>query len=197
MISHCRIIQKSTGATVMLVHHTGKTGSSARGSSALPCGVDLAVMATEEENDLIALTTVKARSSKRLPKRQFKRLEVPTGLEDETSCVVVSVPVDVETVPQSEPRRKTHTLDAGERDVLGVLASSVFVETGANANQLNEMLPRYSRSGLYKLIGRLNTAGLIQQSRRGDPFKISEKGKAFFTPQVIPNKMPEGSLTAV
>ncbi len=170
LITHCRHIQTATGATILLVHHTGKSGASERGSSALRGGADLMIEVTNDD-DLITLSCSKSKETEGFDDRHLARVTIETR-PGETSCVWL--PTE-RTAP-----RKADRLTRPQREVLETLSAPLFVEVGARFSQLADALPNISRSGLYKILNRLmdSRVGYISQGKRGEPFTITEAGQS-------------------
>jgi hypothetical protein len=169
-ITHCRHIQNATGATLLLVHHTGKSGASERGSSALRGGADQMIELSNED-DIMTLSCSKSKETEGFEDRYLARLTLETR-PGETSCVWL--PTDKVT------QTKSDRLSRQQRDVLGILSTPLFIEVGARFAQLAEALPNISRSGMYKILNRLMAAqlGYITQGKRGEPFSITPAGLA-------------------
>jgi hypothetical protein len=170
LITHCRHIQTATGATILLVHHTGKSGASERGSSALRGGADLMIEVTNDD-DLITLSCSKSKETEGFDDRHLARVTIETR-PGETSCVWIPTTRVIHT--------KAGRLTRPQREVLETLNSPLFVEVGARFSQLADALPNISRSGLYKILNRLmdSRVGYITQGRRGEPFTITEAGQS-------------------
>ena len=170
LITHCRQIQTATGASVLLVHHTGKSGASERGSSALRGGADMMIEMTNDD-DVITLSCSKSKETEGFEDRYLARLTIETR-PGETSCVWIPTEKVVHT--------KTDRLTRQQQEVLETLAAPLFIEVGARFVQLSDVLPDISRSGLYKTLNRLmdTRLGYITQGSRGEPFTITEAGKA-------------------
>jgi len=91
-VAHCDLIHRTTGALVLLVHHSGKDGSrGARGSGALRAAAD-AEIEVLQLRDYRAATVTKMKDGEDGKEYAFKLNEVTIGLDDEgeaiTSCVV-------------------------------------------------------------------------------------------------------------
>jgi archaellum biogenesis ATPase FlaH len=92
VVAHCRTIHKVTGATVLLVHHSGKDDSKgARGWSGLRAAADAEIEVSRSDNDRMAKLT-KAKDGQDGQGFAFKLLTVPVGLDEDdeivTSCTV-------------------------------------------------------------------------------------------------------------
>lgn len=92
IMAHCRFINEQTGATVLLVHHTGKDVSrGARGSSAILGQADFE-MIVNREGDKRSITVSKQRDAKDSEEFGFKLEMVPIGMDDDDmiveSCII-------------------------------------------------------------------------------------------------------------
>jgi hypothetical protein len=110
LVRRCDMLRKSTGAHVMLVHHTGKdTNQGARGHSSLRAAVDTEIEMTWDKTGQSGLATVtKQRDSRTEGKFAFTLDDVDVDLRDDgtlvTSCVVV--PGDEITAAKGERRER-------------------------------------------------------------------------------------------
>jgi len=91
-VAHCDIIHRKTGATVLLVHHSGKDASGgARGSSALRAAADVEIEVVRTQQ-YRAATVTKMKDGQDGQEYQFKLADVEVGRDDDgeaiTSCVV-------------------------------------------------------------------------------------------------------------
>src|SRR5258708_21582640 len=48
-VEACAEIQRATGATILVIHHTGKNGIGERGSSVLPCACETMIELSQNE----------------------------------------------------------------------------------------------------------------------------------------------------
>lgn len=80
-------VRRDVGATVMLVHHSGKNGDGPRGSSALECGVDTMLVLKEREDGL-ELLCKKQRGGEEFSTFHLSR--TPVVLLDGTSSCFIS-----------------------------------------------------------------------------------------------------------
>ena len=159
LITHCRHIQTTTGATVLLVHHTGKSGASERGSSALRGGADMMIEVTNDD-DILTLSCSKSKETEGFDDRHLARLTIEAR-PGQTSCVWL--PTD------KVAHSKADKLTRQQREVLDTLAAPLFIEIGARFAQLADALPNISRSGLYKISQSAHgrTAGLHCSGQKG------------------------------
>ena len=90
VLQHCRELHAATGATVLLIHHSGKDVSKgARGWSGLRAAMDAEFEVYYDGSSPIrAMTVTKQRDGSDGDAYPFKLLPVPLGFEDVTSCVV-------------------------------------------------------------------------------------------------------------
>jgi hypothetical protein len=135
-INRANIIRSLTGATVMIIHHTGKTEKKGlRGSSALIAAVDTAIeLKSHTNNQKISLTTPKQRDQPKLNEPlEFVLKNVFVGMDCNgkqlNSCVVMSandVGLDVAEIDlSSRPQEFLDTLKT-----LEILSPSDPVSTG-------------------------------------------------------------------
>jgi hypothetical protein len=110
VIEHCKHLSKATGATVLLIHHSGKDGSKgARGWSGLRAAAD-AEIEVSKDGDHRTATVTKMKDGEDGGKFAFKLVPVNTGVDADgdpvTSCVVEQLAV-VPTGPRKQPRPGT------------------------------------------------------------------------------------------
>ena len=121
LVKACDRIRDETGATVLLVHHTGKDGSKgSRGSTVLPAAVDSIIDVTPNPGGPKSVTLEKSRDGAIGELFAFSLDVIEIGKDDEgdpiTSCVVRSA----ESVPKSETGP---TLTDRQRRALNQLAN--------------------------------------------------------------------------
>jgi hypothetical protein len=91
VIGHCRTIHKVTGATVVLIHHSGKDASrGARGWSGLRAAADAEIEITRADDDRVA-TVTKLKDGGDGGEFGFKLLTLPVDMDEDgviSSCVV-------------------------------------------------------------------------------------------------------------
>ena len=162
VIQSCKRIQRETGAGVMLIHHTGKNGSSERGSSALR-GAAYTMLELTNDDGLIRLSCDKAKNSAPFGERHMRLLET------NGSCVVV--PADSVISTRGAP------LTNAQRRILETLNLSIFDDIGARASQLDQAV-NLPHNTMYRTLSTLKSLGYISQSTKGDPYFIAEEGRA-------------------
>jgi uncharacterized protein YjhX (UPF0386 family) len=171
VIENMEAIRDATGATILGVHHTGKDGSSYRGSSRLFNDL-YAVIEIDNNDGLITIKCNKAKNSPDLEARKVRLIQVETGRltdegEIETSCVVV--PSD--QVDDSNDTR----LKGAQRRILEVLALETFASTGAKSAIIGRTL-NLDGASLYNPLSKLLKRGYVRQSTKGDPYYITDSG---------------------
>ncbi len=164
-IDACDIIRKRTHAAVMVVHHTGKNGSSERGSSALRGACD-SMIELVNEDDIINLSCSKSKDARPFATRYLRMVEVDLG-GGRTSCILI--PTD------RKGGQHGCKLSSSQRSVLETLALETFVKAGAKATVLRNSL-EIGESTLYKVLSKLMKRGYVNQAKKGDPFFITELG---------------------
>lgn len=148
---------------VVLVHHTGKSGTGYRGSSALIGAADIAIE-LQPDGDVVTEECAKAKDDK-----PFE----PTALtlkmvEEADSCVMV---------PASRRVDVSAPLSRNERKVLEVLNLEVFRHTGAKAAQVQESTG-IAKMSLYRILSALKQREYLSQNDKGDPYFITGLGEA-------------------
>lgn len=161
MIQSCRLLTKRLGSTVMLIHHTGKTGVSERGSSALRGAADC-VIEIKDADGLISAVNVKMKDAP-LFDSMFWR-----GVPSEDSLVLVKSENVIQT--------KLDKLSRHQIAVLRALNLEVFTTTGAKATQVAKS-SGVDETYIYKVLSSLKRLGYIRQHQKGDPFFITDEGK--------------------
>jgi archaellum biogenesis ATPase FlaH len=159
-------IQRVTGATILLVHHTGKYGGSERGSSALRAACDVMLEVTNDEG-YITLVCSKVKDSDEFDTLNYQLTKLDLGPE-RSSCVVVPT-----------QKRLTQTsrdpLSRNQRKLLEALGLEVFIEAGAKAATLIQ-IAEVSAGSVYRVLSALKRMGYIRQADVGDPYFITEAG---------------------
>ena len=190
-VEACDLIRKETGATVLVIHHTGKDGDIERGSSALRGGADAMLRIVREERDDLEgaarLVVEKRKDGAPLGDLVFdmQLVELDPRADGRPMSSLVPVPSTSPqaTVPQSERkgrwrrrRRKGGAAKAQRLDILKSLAST-FRRKGASATNLiaDSQVPR---SSAYKRLNELAEEGfvVIRESRGADIYEISKLG---------------------
>lgn len=157
-------VRTSTGAAVMIVHHTGKKGTSERGSSALRAAAD-AMLSLQVENGVIRLKVDKLKDAPATAPVLHLRLE-PEG----NSCVV--------TLVDGDPR-KQRVLTDQQRRALETLSRLSDVCT-ASQWQAESGIPE---SSFYRVIKQLQDMGHVDTSGagKGKGYTLTDKGRQALT----------------
>lgn len=155
---HTDIIREQTHAAILVVHHTGKTGQY-RGSSSLIGSVDSWIDFSNDDG-LITVACGKAKDWERFPPRYLRMVKVGDS---------------VVLVPSDQVDQRGEGLSEGKRKILETLALDIFRESGARRSEI------VSASGIneltiYKVLSRMKRDRLITQSKKGDPYFISDEG---------------------
>lgn len=122
VIDHCRKINHSSHAAVMLVHHVGKAGTSARGSSTLPGNADVMVRVSPAD-DLVMVECTKTKDE--APFDTFYMFMRPVG----DSLV---------PVPVNQYVRDESVLTPNQKKLLNCLALEIHAD-GVPTRELEEL----------------------------------------------------------
>lgn len=169
-VTACDEIKVATGATVLVVHHTGKTGALERGSSALRAACDQ-MIGLANDDGIITLSCEKSKDASPFNQRTLRLLPVETGRtgeegQPETSCVL----------EVGESIIMTDALSPSQRKILEVLKQETFRTAGAKSALLAE-LTGLKLPTLYKSLSTLLRKGYARQNERGDPFYLTDAGE--------------------
>ena len=109
-------VQRETGATGLVIHHTGKDERrGARGSSALLAAADTMIEATVGDLDLLFIQCVKQKDAEPFGKFTVKRRTVDLG-DGRSSCVVVPFDMGLASEsPQDNAKAKMMLAKLGEK----------------------------------------------------------------------------------
>ncbi len=163
-VTACERIRRETSATVLLVHHTGKSGDY-RGSSALKGAMDV-MIELKNDDGLITVSCAKMKDAPDFERRKLRLMPV----QGTASCVLVPV-------EQIAPRHD-NSLTTLERDILDTLNLPIFESTGARTKDVQSSIDKkYSDRALYRALSSLKVRALITQSAKGDPYYITDKGR--------------------
>ncbi len=170
LVYACKRIHRATGAAPLLIHHTGKSGTSERGSSALRAAAYTMIELTNEDG-LIRAVCDKAKNSAPFPERHLRLLSV------DSSCVIV--PAENVIDAKGAPLAGTH------RKILELLSLAIFENTGARSNQIAQAtgIPEGS---LWRALSKLKRLGYISQGVKGDPYYITTEGELALRNNVTP-----------
>ncbi|MGB0732860.1 MAG: AAA family ATPase, partial [Pontibacterium sp.] len=166
----CGRLQDELDAAVLIVHHTGKSGSSERGSSALRGAADVMIELTNEDS-IIKVSCSKSKDSEGFATYYLRLVQIDLG-NDENSAVLL-------------PSDKVVTLDSDalterQQEVVDWLAE--FWEDGARTSDLREAL-NMPRSTLFATLKTLKRRGIIDRDGKYDPYILTVKGHEYATVQ--------------
>lgn len=141
VIAHCKGLHRATGATVILIHHSGKDAAKgARGWSGLRAAADaeIEVIRHGEASDCTRTATVtKQKDGEDGAIFGFKLAPVLLGVNDEgediTSCVI-------EHVEAPKQESKSRELGGVERDVFKVLSDMMPLDGGGSSVDVEDLI---------------------------------------------------------
>jgi hypothetical protein len=174
-IAACDGIRAATGATVLLIHHTGKSGLSERGSSALRAAADQ-MLELSNDDGLITLCCAKSKDAEAFKPRCYRLVTTETGRtapddQPETSCAIM---------PANRVYIAANQVSAAGRQLLETLALETFANSGARTIALRDA-SNLRPATLFRVLSSLLRAGLIRQTKRGDPYFITDLGRETLT----------------
>ena len=190
-LSHAKALKVATGATVMLVHHTGKDSTKgARGSTVIRGAADAEIEVARMETGRVIRTT-KQKDADEGGEWGFTLDQVQVGTDEDgdpiTSCVTSDAEVPSAPVRQPggrEPKplygkHEGHILElASEQQSKGVEEMSVAVFSDMAA----QSMPGLSGSAPSVRSQVINRA-LASIQRKKDPPVIVQNGRIFFVPE--------------
>jgi AAA domain-containing protein len=164
-------VAKRTGATVLLVHHSGWQGGRSRGSTVLPGGMDT-IISIEDTDGTFTVQSRKQKDGDKMEPMSFNLTPVTLIMNSDPGEITGSCVLELAT--QAADARN---LSFGQRRVLETLCSPMMVNTTkrdlAGATGLDE-------SELFSVLDKLGRSGLI--TYRGWPktgtqrFSVTEQG---------------------
>ena len=155
---HTDLIRQATGSAITIVHHTGKAGNF-RGSSALYGSVESWIDVANDDG-LITVSCGKSKDAKPFPPRYLRMVEVLDSV-----VLMPSDQVDQRDAPLSE----------GKRAILETLSLGIFRDVGAKRTEIVSATGINDRT-IFKILSRMKQDGMINQSKKGDPYFISDQG---------------------
>jgi hypothetical protein len=150
LIDRADQLKRLSGGSVLLVHHSTKEGSVARGSGSLRAAVDVEIEMKREDNRSIVYCR------KQKDAAEFEPISLHLVTVDD-SCVLSNVSRDVETNAPS-----SHALETVRR-----LYVETFSETGVAGSELRNVIEQSlptSRASAYRLISELVRTQFIKNS---------------------------------
>jgi predicted transcriptional regulator len=153
-------LREATGATVLVVHHTGRKGESPRGHSALDGAVDTQLLLSGSHASL----TLKCEKQK--DSEEFQSLALRLVALPDESCVITGG----EPRAPGEPGPK-------HQAILRTLAAS-FADEGAPSERLR-IVAGLAKRPFYDAMPELVAAGLVEKrgENRGVRYLLTEQGR--------------------
>jgi hypothetical protein len=140
-------IRRRLDCTVVLAHHTTKSGSSERGSSALRGAVD-GLWLLSEADDIITLECAKSRDAEPFQPIELRRVRTADG------GVVLRRAFEAPTAGEVTPKQAM---------ILDVLRAS-FGGAGASVKELLDVLPTVPRPSMFRCLKSLTDSGRLSHS---------------------------------
>jgi hypothetical protein len=113
-IDACRRLNEQTGATILVVHHTGKTGDQERGSSALRAAADAMIKVSVTHGSVIAIENDKQKDEEQCPIIRVRLERIALGGDrQETSCIVVAAEGEDQHSPLTDSEQRALTVLRG------------------------------------------------------------------------------------
>lgn len=159
-IQSCAKIQRGLNCAVTLVHHTNKAGASERGSGAMR-GASDSMIEMVDADGLVRVTCSKSKDGQPWPLELYRFLAV-----GESGILL-----------PAETFAATDELTVLDLQILEFLSLEVFLSAGASARQVSESLNIAART-LFRVLSKLKKLCHLIQDTKGDPYRISEDGKA-------------------
>jgi AAA domain len=159
-IHHCGAVQSALAAAVVLVHHTDKAGRAERGSSSLRGAAD-SMMEMGVTDDGIRVECSKP------PKDDIAWLPEIYEFHTVAKSGVLRPPASLNTAVYTPLALS----------VLEFVSLSVFEDVGAHSRQIQQALNLKVRT-MFRVLSSLKKHSAMAQGRNGDPYKITEIGRA-------------------
>ena len=171
VMQHCQWIARETGAAVVIIHHTTKSGDVYRGSSTI-LNNTYGLLQVSRDDDLIKFECGRIKNSKPFAPRYFKLVEVATDIADEagqplTSCVIA-------------PADRVISGDTLTRNQIKMLESLLLMtdaQGGAATTEL-QSATGFVGNSFYHALKRLRNLGLVDKGdKRTDPLYVTHAGR--------------------
>jgi predicted transcriptional regulator len=161
-IANADMIRTLLQCAVLIVHHTGKSGESERGSTAIRGAADVMILVKKDEESLVTLSCDKAKD---MPPFEPIRLELKPV---EGSCVVTGI---------GDSRQSHGILTAAQRKVLETLIGD-FDEDGAASTKLGKQTGLEEKT-YQRTLNPLRAMGYIECRKEGRSkrYTITAAGK--------------------
>lgn len=163
-VAGCRRLTAETGATILVVHHSGKNGGPERGSGALRGAADVMIAVERNGSGRFALKNDKQKDAERFKPRAFT-LEQVTLKNGTSSCVIAEAPY---SAPKSADR-----LHPSLRHLIQVLASLDVAKSGEWAKVAD-----VGANTFPKQLAKLKAAGLVEEVPEAPHhYRLTDEGK--------------------
>lgn len=189
-----RAIQRimfEVGTWILLVHHTGVNEGRERGGTALMGNVDIKLKVSNDDG-LIRIRNEKIRNGIEPEPRVMRLTSVNTGIKDDDGNDILSAVIR----PAADVTMRGAALTAQQKVILETLALEVFRVAGATGKSIMAQITSINPSSFYRTISILMDKGLVTQSKKGDPFYITDKGRDEIAPEYLeapdPGRTPAG-----
>lgn len=170
-------LQRTTGATVLMIHHLTKSGESARGSGAVNGAMDSElVVSMNKTTRVVTMAVDKQKDGEEAQPVQFTLVGVPLGIDDEGNPYGSAV-LTLSTAGQQTPEEVVkQELPFAQVRTLCLLALK-SPTLGATKSELVKWLTAESinQATAYRAVDNLKEKGLLTQ--QGARFFLSEKAK--------------------
>jgi hypothetical protein len=145
ILANCRLVYRVTGATVLLVHHSGKNEDlGARGWSGIRAAVHAELHVCKRDSDTREIAITKMRDGEEGPRFPFKLLPVTVGLDDEDRPIVSAV---VEHASASAARKPADRAQGKwHRPIRDALGTEGRLPDGALYRAVLERVPEKERT---------------------------------------------------
>lgn len=161
VIENCDLIRNQLGASILLVHHTGKNSAYERGSSALRGACDTMIH-IDTDNNIMKIRNVKQKDARLFADMEKAILEV-------AGSVVIG---DV-----TEEIRNQAQIGKNELDILIIMNTSIFQTSGITHTQIKENTG-ISGGTLTRSLSALKESGYISQNAKREPYFITPEGQS-------------------
>lgn len=184
-------LRDETGACILVVHHTNRGGAE-RGSSALKDGADTFIKC-EKEGDLVKVSCEKQKDRKPFDE-YYVGIEVIELPEYVYSDGDIADSLVIVRKDNAEVAGDTGRVMGNNLEVLKALAAEIFRETGATVKRLQEHLggkwdTDSGKTRISRALNNLLKMQYVSQSRKGEPYTITQAGLDVVAPQ--PMGQPE------
>lgn len=158
-VQACNRLQTAMQTAVLVVHHTGKSGTSERGSSALRGAADM-MIELKNDDGLIRISCEKSKDSAGFETRHMRLVQMAD------SCVLM---------PSDKIVLDENILSNNEKTIIEFLADREVFDNGAKS-QIIIRATGLPDSSFYRTIKLLNKRGLVRKEGKFDPWVLTEKG---------------------